>query len=514
MSEENYLQHEAFVQGKSTTSAPTNLPWILSAPSRVTAPLFNALLLLGVVTLFVPIILPVYFADSTLHAAVLAAGGSLPICYGNQAIVMAIQGGLICLCIIGGAGVLFKVADPFFVKGELTIMAVCYPVLYVIWMIATFSSAFPNHLSPFAVDLCLIFLSLIVSQLLPALMSFSFMDFSTSYDDEYRHFFDRRASEAALASGRKDSMSEPPPEGSAADMGEAGDSAFFKFVLENEVLGRSFEKFAVECRNTEALYFYRHVQMYRKIKDEGKRLQEAKRIGKEYLGVDAPLAINVPTEMKDEILSRIASGNSNPSLFHRAEVLVFIQMRHTAYPMWRRSKSFRIVVEQAGVKRPALNTDDELKPELDGNRTLASSIREALRKRLSSSIFGTRSSRGSYMTDPYASVNTFKGGSISSNYSMSDEPHLKKEPPRRPSIVWEKNEEDAASSRRPSVVAENERELNEIAEEDPVMPRPTTLQVPAEQVQEEILSKVEKRKSKPKFSPMEGGEDDLEVQNL
>jgi len=234
----------------------------------------------------------------------------------------------------------YKVMDAFFVKAEIVSILVLFLILYIIWIIGTFTGKF----SPFILDIVIIFVSLFISIVNPVILSFSLTKFNNLYDEHYRKMFSQRRQSTFST----DSEISTRDDGEANGEEELGDSAFLQFVLEHEVLSRSFEKFAVQCRNTEALYFYKHVQQFKKIKDNDKRLEEAKKIAKDYLAPEASFEIKIPPELKNEIIQRIEKGNANVSVFHRAEVIVFAQMRHSSYPLWRKSKSFRVVVQQAG----------------------------------------------------------------------------------------------------------------------------------------------------------------------
>jgi len=233
-------------------------------------------------------------------------------CLSSQAIVVSVQTAILFITALILMGVLVRVKDSFHIKFELQIMTfIGLPLLILSSICYYIPTLLPLWLSGENVVLVYISLSLLVSIYIPTILSFSkVVKLFTGGSFQQR----------------------------SVDLGGKGDH--FYECLQNPKMAKSFEEFCVESFAVENLFFYRHAVGYRGLKGEFQKT-EAYRIRHEYISHESVFEVDLLPRTKERILKRIEQGDIDVSLFLEAEQEIYLGMRQSIYPLWKRSDMYK-----------------------------------------------------------------------------------------------------------------------------------------------------------------------------
>lgn len=123
------------------------------------------------------------------------------------------------------------------------------------------------------------------------------------------------------------------------------DEELLLYVLEDETLRQSFQKYVIQSWCTENLIFYLRVQTYKNL-SEPKLLEEAKNIWENHFESGAASEINVDSAIKEKIMETIQVGSVDHELFHAAEKMIFEMLRFSILPMWKTTAEYRQLLKK------------------------------------------------------------------------------------------------------------------------------------------------------------------------
>jgi len=133
----------------------------------------------------------------------------------------------------------------------------------------------------------------------------------------------------------------------------------FEDLLSNRASLLIFKKFCVESLATEGLLFWLEVQDYRTVQVESYLIMLAKKLFDKYIAADAPLGIGIPSYLRDQIASELASGRKpSPTLFDEAETTVYFALRYDLFPRFVASPYYAQLVNQKIEQLSVATMDD------------------------------------------------------------------------------------------------------------------------------------------------------------
>lgn len=210
--------------------------------------------------------------------------------------------------------------DAFEIKTELKVLIVIITLLFIPTMIRTASSILTPYTDQSYFTLPIIAICFTASIVYPVILSFK------------------------LEKARFDKMSRVSAEDLASTINNI--ELLFKFVMENDVMRREFQKFCVDAWCVENFLFYRDVHEYREIETKAEMVEEARKIADLYIGQDAPRQINIDMQAEQAITSKMQVGDIDRDLFRPALAQVETQMKQDTLSHWKQTTSFRACLDE------------------------------------------------------------------------------------------------------------------------------------------------------------------------
>jgi len=269
----------------------------------------------GFATLFLAVLIPIYLVPQSQPAKL----G----CVFTPTILIAIQTAILVIVTIFLAVILNRVNDSYYIKVELQAMTIFgLPLLTLACVLFFIPADLPFWLRGEYVVVVFTVFSFFCSVFAPALGSF-------------RHVVDFLAE---------------PRQGTSLSLHHNGKGDFFFYCLQDERLFRSFEAFCVESFAVENLFFYRHAVQYRNLRGEFMKT-EAYRMRYEYITEESVFEVALSPKVRDKILRRIEEKNIDDTLYAEAEQEVYLTMRQSIYPLWKRSDMYKELIRTAGSRQ-------------------------------------------------------------------------------------------------------------------------------------------------------------------